>query len=84
MRKVIPLSRGSVTVEYLLVATGLMLSFWLVFVGGPGAWNDPDRPPRTSAFPVQHAEPAQHSYSTSVIKALDDRQRDFANDIYQP
>lgn len=83
MRNVIPRTRGSITVEYLLVAVALFLTVWLALVGGAGDWRDVDRPVAESALPhrVPNANPES---SPNLIKVLDDRQHDFAREIYQP
>jgi hypothetical protein len=85
MRKVIPPMTGAITVEYLLVASALMLSVWFAVAGGPGDWRDIDRPYRESAMPLQTRSPHEvNNPPPNLIKTLNDRQHDFAREIYQP
>lgn len=74
--------KGAVTVEYLLVASALMLSVWLLVAGGLGDWRDVDRPYQHSALAVQQVPSAPPTHN--LIKTLNDRQHDFAREIYQP
>ncbi|MEZ5511092.1 MAG: hypothetical protein R3F47_14540 [Gammaproteobacteria bacterium] len=84
MRNVIPRTRGAITIEYLLVAVALFLTVWLALVGGTGDWRDIDRPVAESALPHRVPNPIPAESSPNLIKVLDDRQHEFAREIYQP
>lgn len=75
---------GAVMVEYLLVASALMLSVWLAVAGGTGDWRDIERPHQQSAMPLQSAPPSGADAPPNLIKTLSDRQHEFAREIYQP
>ena len=59
---------GSIMVEYLIVASALVVVLY-VLIGNPGSWNssDPDAVGKAS-----------------LLHALDDRQHKFADSINQP
>lgn len=84
MRNVIPRARGAITIEYLLVAVALFLTVWLALVGGTGDWRDIDRPVGESVLPHRVPNPNPAEPSPNLIKVLDDRQHDFAREVYQP
>ena len=74
-------ARGGVMVEYTVVTMMLILLLWYVLFGGSGYWLDPDKTANQGNLSSsQSASPPPDS----VINLLNDRQHEFADDIYQP
>lgn len=68
-------------VEYTIVSTLLILIFWYALFGGSGYWLDSDKATNQGTLSnYQSANPPPDS----VIDLLNDRQHEFADDIYQP
>lgn len=67
-------------IEYTIVSTLLSLVVWYALFGGSGYWLDPDKVANqgnlSSKAPVNTPD--------SIINSLNDRQHDFARDIYRP
>lgn len=74
-------THGSVIVEYTIVSTLLALLVWYVLFGGSGFWLDPDKT-------VNQGNLARSQSSNpppdSVVNLLNDRQHNFADDVYKP
>ena len=68
-------------VEYTVVTMMLILLLWYVLFGGSGYWLDSDKTANQGNLSSsQSASPPPDS----VINLLNDRQHEFADDIYQP
>ncbi len=78
------LQKGSITVEYLVIAVMLMVPIWYGVIGGPGAFNDIERNAKDTALPHHHISTESNAYSSSLINALDQRAKNYADQIYQP
>lgn len=72
---------GGVQVEYLVVTLSLMAALWWGIFGDTGFWGDGN--PRHNFSRTTQPSDAQTS-SPSLIEALNEKQFDFARDVYQP
>jgi len=68
-------------VEYTVVTMMLILLLWYVLFGGSGYWLDSDK--TVNQGNLSHSQ-SDNPPPDSVINLLNDRQHEFASDIYQP
>ena len=74
---------GAVQMEYLLVTLTLMAAMWWAIVGSSGYWGTNNSDHYDDSF-ISETTDAELKSAPSLINALNDKQIQFANDVYQP
>ena len=75
-------NKGSITIEYLIVTLFLMIPIWYAVIGGSGNWTDADTLTPNKGNLTKGSVPDE-GYP-GLVKTLNDKQHDFADQINQP
>jgi hypothetical protein len=75
-------NNGGVLMEYLVVTVALIAAMWWAIVGDTGYWGTNDPEDLKGSIMMDPAD--DPGSRPSLINALNDKQYDFAREVYQP
>jgi len=75
--------KGSITIEYMIVMLFLMIPIWYAVIGGSGSWLNVDASASNKGNLTKSSTVPSEGYP-GLVKTLNDKEIDFADQINQP